>query len=74
MVYFPADRVVSVGDLLTTSDQIPGIVMYADGVERVPAMNRERKPQEEITQTPVKEFNWGSGLSPAISGMMQEFR
>jgi glyoxylase-like metal-dependent hydrolase (beta-lactamase superfamily II) len=31
VVYFPADRVVSVGDLLTTSDQIPGIVMYADG-------------------------------------------
>ena len=119
VVYFPVDRVVSVGDLFTTSDQIPGIVMYADGgnwtdwkrsmdellkwdfdeaipghgpmvtkqevvnrrnkmvaiMERVRAMNRDHKSQEEITQTLVKEFNWGSGPSAGnIPGMMQEFR
>jgi hypothetical protein len=44
-------------------------------MERVRAMNRERKSQEEITQTLVKEFNWGSGPSAGnIPGMMQEFR
>lgn len=31
VVYFPASRVVCVGDLVTTSDQIPSIVSYADG-------------------------------------------
>jgi glyoxylase-like metal-dependent hydrolase (beta-lactamase superfamily II) len=119
IVYFPADRVVCAGDLLTTSDQIPGIVSYPDGgswtdwqksideilkmdfdevipghgppitkaelvtyrnkmaamLERFRAMNREHKSQEEITQTLVKEFNWGSGPSAGnIPGMMQELR
>jgi len=31
VVYFPAERVVTVGDLLTTSDDIPNIVTYGDG-------------------------------------------
>jgi len=38
-------------------------------------MNRERKTQEEITQTLIKEFNWGSGPSAGqIPGMMIELR
>jgi len=31
VVYFPADRVICLGDLLTTEDAIPIIVNYADG-------------------------------------------
>ena len=31
VVYFPADRVICLGDLLTTADAIPMIVNYADG-------------------------------------------
>jgi cyclase len=43
--------------------------------ERVRALNRERKTQEEISQTLIKEFNWGAGPSAGnISGMMQELR
>jgi hypothetical protein len=29
--------------------------------ERFRALNRERKTQDEVTQTLLKEFNWGSG-------------
>ena len=44
-------------------------------MERFRALNRERKSQEEITQTLVKEFNWGSGpAGGVIGGMMQELR
>ena len=119
IVYFPAERVISMGDLLTTSEQIPLIVNYGDGgtwmdwsrsideilkldfdvaipghgpmvtkaqivtirnrmekiFERVRALNREKKNQEEITQALVKEFNWGAGPSAGnIPGMMQELR
>jgi cyclase len=119
IVYFPALRVICVGDLLTTADTIPMIVNYADGgswtdwarsideilkmdfdivipghgpavtkaqlrdirakfgalQERVRTMNREKKTQEEITQTLVKEFNWGAGPSAGqIPGMMIELR
>ena len=119
VVYFPASRVVSTGDLVTTSDQIPSIVNYADGgswsdwersideilqldfdfavpghgptvskaelkayrdkkvamLERFRQMNRDHKSQEEITQTLIKEFNWGAGPSAGnIPGMMQELR
>lgn len=119
VAYFPALRVICVGDLLTTADTIPMIVNYADGgswtdwsksideilkmdfdvvipghgptvtkpqlrdirakfgalQERVRAMNREKKTQEEITQTLVKEFNWGAGPSAGqIPGMMIELR
>ena len=43
--------------------------------ERVRAMNRERKTQQEITDAVVKEFNWGMGPSTGnIPGMMQELR
>lgn len=43
--------------------------------ERVRALNREKKSQEEITETVVKEFNWGFGGSAGnIPGMMQELR
>ncbi len=119
VVYLPASRVVCTGDLVTTSDQIPSIVNYADGgswsdwqrsideilkldfdfavpghgppvskaelksyrdqkvamLERFRQMNREHKTQEEITQTLIKEFNWGAGPSAGnIPGMMQELR
>jgi cyclase len=43
--------------------------------ERFRALNREQKTQEEIGQTLMKEFNWGTG--PAVgnlAGMMQELR
>jgi cyclase len=119
VVHFPAARVVAMGDLLTTAEQIPLIVNYPDGGswtdwskavdevlkldfdvaipghgpmvtkqqvisirnkmvairERVRAMNRERKTQQEITDTLIKEFNWGMGPSAGnIPAMMQELR
>jgi glyoxylase-like metal-dependent hydrolase (beta-lactamase superfamily II) len=119
VVYFPADRVVAMGDLLTTSEDIPLIVNYPDGGswmdwsksvddvlkldfdvaipghgpmvtkqqviairnkmvairERIRALNRDKKTQQEITETVVKEFNWGMGPSAGnIPGMMQELR
>jgi glyoxylase-like metal-dependent hydrolase (beta-lactamase superfamily II) len=119
VVHFPAARVVAMGDLLTTSEDIPLIVSYPDGGgwmdwsksidevlkldfdvaipghgpmvtkqqvlnirnkmvtlrERVRAMNRDKKSQQEITDTLVKEFNWGMGPSAGnIPGMMQELR
>jgi len=44
-------------------------------LERVRQMNRDRKTQEEITQTLIKEFNWGAGPSAAqIPGMIIELR
>jgi cyclase len=43
--------------------------------ERLRALNRERKTQDEITQTLLKEFNWGSGPAAGnIPGMLQELR
>lgn len=43
--------------------------------ERVRALNRERKSQDDITQTLLKEFNWGSGPAAGnIAGMLQELR
>ena len=119
VVHFPAARAVVMGDLLTTSEDIPLIVNYPDGGswtdwsksidevlkldfdvaipghgpvvtkqqvlgirnkmvavrERVRAMNRDRKTQREITDTLIKEFNWGMGPSAGnIPGMMQELR
>jgi len=36
---------------------------------------REKKSQDEIAQTLVKEFNWGSGPAAGnLAGMMQELR
>jgi hypothetical protein len=38
-------------------------------------MNRDKKSQQEITETLLKEFNWGMGPSAGnIPGMMQELR
>jgi len=119
VAYFPANRVICLGDLLTTADTIPMIVHYGDGgswsdwsksidevlkmdfdvvipghgpsvtkaqlrdirakfgaiQERVRTLNREKKTQDEITQTLVKEFNWGAGPSAGqIPGMMLELR
>ena len=43
--------------------------------ERFRALNRERKTQEEIAQTLVQEFNWGTGPAAGnLAGMMQELR
>jgi glyoxylase-like metal-dependent hydrolase (beta-lactamase superfamily II) len=119
VVYLPADRVMIVGDLLTTAETIPMIVNYPDGgswtdwtismndilkmdfdtaipghglmvtksqvaelrnkmvaiQERIRGMVRDKKSQEEIAATVVKEFNWGFGPSAGnIAGMMQELR
>jgi cyclase len=43
--------------------------------ERFRALNREKKTQEEIGQTLMKEFNWGTGPAAGnLAGMMQELR
>src|SRR5689334_1859581 len=43
--------------------------------DRFRALNRERKTQDEITQTLIKEFNWGTGPAAGnIPGMLQELR
>jgi cyclase len=43
--------------------------------ERFRALNREKKTQEEIGQTLMKEFGWGKEPAPGnIPGMMQELR
>jgi len=119
VVYLPADRVMVLGDMLTTAETIPMIVNYPDGgswtdwtismsdilkmdfdtaipghgpmvtkaqvaelrnkmvaiQERVRGMVRDKKSQQEIADTVVKEFNWGFGPSAGnIAGMMQELR
>jgi hypothetical protein len=44
-------------------------------IDRLRALLREGKNQQEITQTLVKEFNWGSGpAAGVIAGMMTELR
>jgi hypothetical protein len=44
-------------------------------IERFRALLREGKNQQDITQTLVKEFNWGSGpAAGVIAGMMTELR
>ena len=63
------------GPVLTRAE----FLKYRDRItairERVRALNRERKPQDEITQTLLKEFNWGSGPAAGnIAGMLQELR
>jgi glyoxylase-like metal-dependent hydrolase (beta-lactamase superfamily II) len=116
IVYFPADRVLVLGDLLTTNPLMPPIVNYGDGgnwtdwtksmdevlkmdfdvaipghgprvtkgqvaeardrfvliQQRVRTLNRERKSQEEIAATLLKEFNWAPANN--IPGMIQELR
>ena len=43
--------------------------------ERIRSMVRDKKSQEEIVATVIKEFNWGSGPSAGnIAGLMQELR
>jgi glyoxylase-like metal-dependent hydrolase (beta-lactamase superfamily II) len=120
VVYFPAERVICAGDLVTLPwDDIPLIINYGDGgnwtdwnhsIDEMlkmewdvmipghgPAINkqqlldlqnrmvqvigrfrtllREGKNQQEITQTLVKEFNWGTGpAAGVIPGMMAELR
>lgn len=116
VVYFPSQRVLVIGDLLTTNEQQPVIVNYGDGgnwtdwtssldeilkmdfdvaipghgpmvtksrvaeirnkmaavQQRVRELNREKKSQEEISATLMKEFNWAPANN--IPGMMQELR
>ena len=120
VVYFPAERVVCAGDLVTLPwDDIPLIVNYGDGgnwtdwdhsiqellkmdwdvlipghgpaidkqqltnlhnrmvrvIDRFRALLREGKNQQQITETLVKESNWGTGpAAGVIAGMMTELR
>jgi cyclase len=61
--------VLSRADFLKYRDRIAAIR------ERVRALNRERKTQDEITQTLLREFNWGAGPAAGnIVGMLQELR
>jgi glyoxylase-like metal-dependent hydrolase (beta-lactamase superfamily II) len=60
---------LSRADFLKYRDRIAAIR------ERVRALNRERKTQDEITQTLLREFNWGTGPAAGnIVGMLQELR
>lgn len=114
VVFFPQERVLAMGDLLTTADTIPMIINAPDGgnwtdltksmdeilkidfdtvipghgpmitkqglrtirdklvkmEERVRAMNREKKTQEEITQAVRQEF----GYTGNMASFIQEFR
>jgi glyoxylase-like metal-dependent hydrolase (beta-lactamase superfamily II) len=120
VVYFPAERVICAGDLVTLPwEDIPLIINYGDGgnwtdwshsidellkmdwdvmipghgpsisiqqlmdlhnrmvqvIDRFRMLLREGKNQQEITQTIVKEFNWGTGPAAGlIPGMMAELR
>ncbi|HEY6347357.1 MAG TPA: MBL fold metallo-hydrolase [Bryobacteraceae bacterium] len=120
VVYFPGERVVCAGDLVTLPwEDIPLIINYADGgnwtdwnhsieellkidwdvlipghgpvinkqqlvdlhnrmvqvLERFRALVHEGKNQQEITETIVKEFHWGTGPAAGlIPGMMVELR
>jgi glyoxylase-like metal-dependent hydrolase (beta-lactamase superfamily II) len=63
------------GPVLTKAD----FLKYRDRItairERLRALNRERKTQDEITQILIKELNWGTGPAAGnIPGMMQELR
>ncbi len=115
-VYFPAQKVLVLGDMLTTNPLMPPIVNYGDGgnwtdwtksmdeilkmdfdiaipghgpmvnkaqveearnrfaaiQQRVRVLNREKKSQDEVAQTLMKEFNWAPANN--IPGMIQELR
>ena len=59
--------VLSKAEFLKYRDRIAAIR------DRFRALNRERKTQDEITQTLLKEFNWGTGPAAGnIPGMLQE--
>ena len=61
--------VLSKADFLKYRDRIAAIR------DRVRGLNRERKTQDEITQTLLREFNWGTGPAAGnIPGMLQELR
>jgi cyclase len=61
--------VLSKAEFLKYRDRIAAIR------ERLRALNRERKTEDEITQTLLKEFNWGTGPAAGnIPGMLQELR
>jgi cyclase len=61
--------VLSRADFLRYRDRIAAIR------ERFRALNRERKTQDEITQTLLREFHWGTGPAAGnVAGMMQELR
>ena len=61
--------VLSKAEFLKYRDRIAAIR------DRFRALNRERKTQDEITQTLLKEFNWGAGPAAGnIPGMLQELR
>jgi hypothetical protein len=44
-------------------------------MQRIHAMVREKKTEQDIQQALIKEFNWGAGPSAGnIAGMMIELR
>jgi glyoxylase-like metal-dependent hydrolase (beta-lactamase superfamily II) len=60
---------LSRADFLKYRDRIAAIR------ERVRALNRDRKTQDDIAQTLLREFNWGTGPAAGnILGMLQELR
>jgi glyoxylase-like metal-dependent hydrolase (beta-lactamase superfamily II) len=115
-VYFPAQKVLVLGDLLTTNPLMPPIVNYGDGgswtdwtksmdellkmdfevaipghgpmvtkaqvaearnrfyviQQRIRTLNREKKSQDEIVATLMKEFNWAPPNQ--FPGILQELR
>jgi len=61
--------VLTKAQFLTFKDKVAAIG------ERFRALNREKKSAEEIGQTLMREFNWGTGpAAGVIPGMMQELR
>jgi hypothetical protein len=63
------------GPMITKQQLVQARKKFGMLLERVREMNRERKTQDEITQTLIKEFNWGSGPSAGqIPGMIIELR
>ena len=59
-----------------TRAEFAGFKTKVHGIrERFRALVREKKTQDEIAQTLIKEFNWGSGPAAGnLAGMMQELR
>src|SRR5215813_641114 len=63
------------GPVLTKQEFLKHRDKVAATRERLRELNRQGKSQEEITQTLLKEFNWGTGPAAGnISGMMLELR
>ncbi len=63
------------GPVLTKAEFLKHRDKVAAIGERARALVKQGRPQDEITQTLLKEFNWGTGpAAGVIPGMMVEFR